>query len=77
MDLWERGLHIGPLGDAKAEGADREGRAASGGEEYNKAVERSYHETVLYGKLRQVVRRATNREGGWFLLPDDQCINTG
>ena len=33
MDLWERGLHTGLVGDAEAEGAVREGRAASGGEE--------------------------------------------
>ena len=30
MDLWERGLHAGLVGDAEAEGADREGRANSG-----------------------------------------------
>ena len=33
MDLWERGLHAGLVGDAEAEGAAREGRDASGGEE--------------------------------------------
>ena len=38
---------------------------------------RSYHDTVLYGKLRQAVRRATNREGGRCLLPGDQCTKTG
>ena len=42
MDLWERGLHAGLVGDAKAEGAAHEGRAASGGEEEYKAVDRSY-----------------------------------
>ena len=31
MDLWERGLHAVLVGDAKAEGAAREGRSASGG----------------------------------------------
>ena len=31
MDLWERGLHASLVGDAEAEGASREGRAASGG----------------------------------------------
>ena len=30
MDLWERGLHAGLVGDAEAEGANREGRANSG-----------------------------------------------
>ena len=48
-------------GDAEAEGAAQEGRAASGGKEEDTAVARSYHETVLSGKLRQAVRRATNR----------------
>ena len=48
--------------DAKAEGDAREGRVASGGEEENEAVARSYHDTVLSGKLWQAVRWATNRE---------------
>ena len=77
MDLWERGLHVGLLGDAEAEGAAREGRAASGGEEEDKAIARSYHDTVMSGKLWQAVRRATNREGGGCLLLDDQCMKTG
>ena len=38
---------------------------------------RSYHNTALSGKLLQAVRRATNREGGGCLLPDDQCTKTG
>ena len=38
---------------------------------------RSYHDTVLSGKLRQVFRRATEREGGGCLLPNDQCTKTG
>ena len=33
MDLWERGIHVGMVGDAEAEGTAREGRASSGGEE--------------------------------------------
>ena len=33
MELWKRGLHVVLVGDAKAEGAAREGRSASGGEE--------------------------------------------
>ena len=32
MDRWEWGLHVGLVGDAHAEGAAREGRAASGRE---------------------------------------------
>ena len=38
---------------------------------------RSYHNTVLSGKLRQDVRWATNRYGGGCLPPDDQCTKTG
>ena len=77
MDLWERGLHTGLVGDAEAEGAAREGRATSAGEEEDEAVARSYHDTVLYGMLRQAVCRATNREGGGCLLLDEQCKKTG
>ena len=28
---------------------------------------------VLSGKMSQAVRQATNRYGGWCLLPDKQC----
>ena len=47
MDLWERGLHVGLMRDAEAEGAAREGRAVSGGEEEDIAVVWSYQDTVL------------------------------
>ena len=77
MDLWERGLHAGLLGDAEAEGDAREGRAASGEEEENEAVSQSFHEIFLSGKLRQSVCWATGREGGGCLLPDNQCTITG
>ena len=77
MDLWERGLHAGLVGDAEAEGAAREGRAASGGKEEDDAVAQSFHEKVLSGKLRQAFRRATNKEGGVCLLSDDQCTKNG
>ena len=52
------------MGDAEAEGAAREGRAASGRQEEEEAVAWSYHDTVLSGKLRQAFLPATNREGG-------------
>ena len=77
MDLWERGQNVGLVGDAEAEGAAREGRAAFSGEEEDNAVARSFQETVLSGKLRQAVRRATDREGGGCLLPGDKCTKTG
>ena len=65
------------MGEAEVEGADREGRSAFSGEEEDGAVARSFHETVLSGKLRQSVRRPTDREGGGCLLPEDQCTKTG
>ena len=77
MDIWERGLHAGLVLDAEAEGAAREGTAASGGEEADEAVARIFHNTVLSGKIRQAFRRATDRQGGGCLLPDDQCTKTG
>ena len=33
MDLWDRGLHEGLVGDSEAEGSTRDDRAARGGEE--------------------------------------------
>ena len=76
MDLWERGLHACLVGDAEAEGAAREVRAASGGKEEDKFLASSYHVTVLSGKLQQAVHRATVREGGTCLLPDNKCTKT-
>ena len=77
IDLWERGQHAGLVGYAEAKRAAREGRAAFSGKEEDDAVARSFHETVLLGKLRQAVRRATDREGGGCLLPGDKCTKTG
>ena len=36
-----------------------------------------FYETVLSGKLRQAVSRATNREGGGCVLPGGKCTKTG
>ena len=77
MDLWERALHSGLVGYAKAKEDAREGRADSGGEEEDKAVARCYHNTVLSGKLRQVVCQATDIEGGECLLLDCQYTKSG
>ena len=68
---------MGLVGDAEAEGASREGRAAFSSEEGDKAVAWSYHDTVLSGKLRQAFRQANDREGGECLLPDDQYMKAG
>ena len=64
MDLWERVIHAGLVWDAEAEGSTSELRAASGGEEEDKTIARSYHDTVLLVKLRQAARQETDREGG-------------
>ena len=76
IDLWEKGLHAGLVGDAEAEGAAWDGRAASGKKEEDEVVSKCYHNTVLSGKLRQAGRLETNREGGGCLLPDDKCTKT-
>ena len=65
------------MGDAEAEGASRKCRAAFNGEEEDDAVAQIFHETVLSGKLRQAVRRVTDREGGGCLLPEEKCTKTG
>ena len=77
MDLWKRGQHAGMVGDAETEGAAREGRAAFSGEEEDNVVARSFHKTVLLGKIRQAVRQATDREGGGCLLLGEKCTKTG
>ena len=56
MDLWKRGLHTGLVRDAKAEGAAREVRTASGREEEDEAVARSYHDMIWSVNLRYPVR---------------------
>ena len=77
MDFLERGQHAGLVGDSEAEGAAREGRTISSGKDEYDALARSYHDTVLSGKLQKAVRRSIDREGGGFLLPYNQCTKTG
>ena len=55
MCLYKRGLHVHLVGDAEAEGAAREDRAFRVGEEDNEALGRTFHSTVLSGKLMQAV----------------------
>ena len=76
-DLWERAQHAGLVGDAEAEGAAKCGKAAFIGEEQEDSVAWGFHETVLSGKLQKSLRRATEREGGGCLLPEDLCTKTG
>ena len=51
MNLWERGLHADLVGDSEAEGADREGRAASGKEEEEETVAEAT--TTLFCQVRR------------------------
>ena len=55
MDLWDRGLHAGLVGDTELEGAAREGRACSRRDEEDNTVSISYHGMVLLSKIRQAV----------------------
>ena len=77
MDLWEMGLHAGLVGDAGAEGATKDDRSTSGGEEEEEAVSQRYHDTVLPGKISQAFIWATDMEGGGCLLLDNKCTKTG
>jgi hypothetical protein len=38
---------------------------------------RAFNATVLSGRLRKAVRKATSRDGGGVLQPDDACTKTG
>ena len=55
MDLWDRSLHAGLVGDTELEGAAREGRASSRRDEEENTVSISYHGMVLLSKIRQAV----------------------
>ena len=63
MDIWERGFHTVLVGGVEAEGASKEGKATIGGEEEDKAIESSYQDIVMLGKLRQAIGWATDRGG--------------
>ena len=73
VDLWERGLHTVLVGDMEEEGDATEGRSFRGGDEEEKALNLNFHSTVLSGNIWQAIRRATNREGVGYLLPDNIC----
>ena len=60
----------------RRKGLAAQARAAFIGEEEDDAVARSFHETVLSGKLGQAVCQSTDREGGGCLLPEDKCTKT-
>ena len=58
LDLWERNIHTGLVGDALRKGRAQEGRVERCAEEEEDRLARSFHITVLSGKLRQAFRPA-------------------
>ena len=50
VDLWERGIHAGLVGDVLEEGRAREGRVKRRVEEEEDCLARSFHSTMLSGK---------------------------
>ena len=76
MDLWERGIHAGLVGDAEAEGAARVGRDARGLEEEDDVIAWKFHRVVLIGKLSKAISWSTYMEGEGYLLSDDRCTKT-
>jgi hypothetical protein len=70
MDLWEDGKYAALVCDFQAEGRAREGFASNRTED-DESRARRFNGTVLSGKLRAAVRRATARQGGGVLLPTD------
>ena len=64
LDLLERGLPTGLVGSVLAEGRAKEGCATRSDKEDEDRLVRSFHSTFLSVKLRQVVCRSADREGG-------------
>ena len=63
LDLWDAGWHDGLVGDMEDEGASIQGQVKR--EQDNKeGLARRFHNTVLYGKLHEAVRRLTTCRGG-------------
>ena len=61
LDLWERVIHAGLVGDALAGGRARKVRVAIIDEEEGGFLAHNFHITLLSGNLWQEVFRATNR----------------
>ena len=62
LELWERCIHSGLVGDVLAEGRAREGHIARSNEEEEDRLARSFHITLISGKLQQAVYWAKDRE---------------
>ena len=78
LDLWDRGIYAGLVGVALKEVRSRKGRVDRSKEEEEDFLGRSFHSTLMSGKLWQAVRQATDWEtGGGCLLFEDVCTKTG
>ena len=77
MDLWERGIHAGLVGDDFIEVRSQGGRVEICVEEEEYRLACIFHSTVLSGNLRHVVRQATDREKGGCHFTGDVCTKTG
>ena len=64
LDLWERCIHTGLVGDALEEGRATEDNIYQHKEEEEDILARSFHITLLLENLWQAICRATNRKGG-------------
>eukprot|EP00957_Ditylum_brightwellii_P026937 2036367-Ditylum_brightwellii.AAC.1 len=76
MDLWEEGLHGGLVENTATQAAALEGMQPIG-EDEEEYKARQFNGTVLSGRLRQAVRRATAWERGGVLYPTDACTKLG
>ena len=76
MNLWDEGKFTALIDNTEAEVLKQFG--ASSPPQDKESIARSFNNTVLSGRLRQAVRRLTNRtKGGGVLQPDDKCTKTG
>ena len=64
LDLWDRGIYAGLVGVALKEVRSRKGRVEQSNEEEEDFLGRSFHSTLMSGKLWQAVRQAMDWEMG-------------
>jgi hypothetical protein len=75
MDLWAAGRHAALVDDTEAECSSRIGGTRPPADEAS--IARSFNGQVLSGRLRQAVRKLTDRGGGGVLLPDSVDSKSG
>ena len=76
MSLWMEGKFDVLVDDAEDEVYRRIGSGTQS-KRSDEAIARSFNETVLGGRLRQAVRRLTQRDGGGVMLPSDIDAKSG